>query len=373
MKNPTHLLSVVAALAASAASALAQGPLSPPPGPPAPSMKSLDQIEPRTPIAALPFAITAPGSYYVTGNLSVPDNYQGDGITVQTDNVIIDLGGFTIDGRSTARHGITTDDIRHSVQVKNGNVQNWQQRGVNLQFCSSSILEGVQARNNRIGIFAAYGTVTRCKAMFNLEEGIYGNFSTIHECSAAINAIGIHVFSGSIRGSRVSENTNSGILASRTLVESCQVEQNRWGIADEGGSNIQSNTVLFSSSDGIRMVASGGSRVAENNISGSGVTVAASGIWVESSGNRIAGNNVVGTNGAGIGVGGSFNTIDNNSVLQNGGIGLQVAGGKNTVVRNSSLGNSANGVVNNYSIDPGNNPGPVNAANASNNPWSNTQ
>ena len=79
----------------------AQGPLAPPAGPPAPSMKSLDQIEPRTPISSLPFTIAAPGSYYVTRNLALSAGEPGDGITIQTDNVTLDLGGYSLDGGGT--------------------------------------------------------------------------------------------------------------------------------------------------------------------------------------------------------------------------------------------------------------------------------
>ncbi len=43
----------------------AQGPLAPP-GAPAPTFKTLQQVEPRTPISALPFTISQPGSYYLT-------------------------------------------------------------------------------------------------------------------------------------------------------------------------------------------------------------------------------------------------------------------------------------------------------------------
>ena len=55
-------LFVVAALAGVARG----GPLDPP-GPPA---STLPQVEPRTPISALPFTITQPGSYFLTQNVT---------------------------------------------------------------------------------------------------------------------------------------------------------------------------------------------------------------------------------------------------------------------------------------------------------------
>src|SRR5215469_11158743 len=73
----------------------AQGSLTPS-GPPAPTMLTLSQVEPRTPIASLPFTVSTPGSYYVTGNLTAAVNQNG--ILVATDNVTIDLNGFTLSG-----------------------------------------------------------------------------------------------------------------------------------------------------------------------------------------------------------------------------------------------------------------------------------
>src|SRR5260370_6407387 len=79
----------------------AQGNLAPP-GAPAPTMKSLDQIEARTPISSAPFTISAPGSYYLTKDLSVTT---GNGITISADNVTLDLNGFTISSTAASATG----------------------------------------------------------------------------------------------------------------------------------------------------------------------------------------------------------------------------------------------------------------------------
>src|SRR5688572_21135329 len=94
-------------LTATTASLHSQG-LLVPPGAPAPTMKTLEQIEPRTPISSIPFTITQPGSYYVTRNLTMVGT--SDGITIQSNNVTLDLGGFTLDGAGTGRHGVTSSN-----------------------------------------------------------------------------------------------------------------------------------------------------------------------------------------------------------------------------------------------------------------------
>src|SRR6516165_2381871 len=97
--------------------ALAQGSLTPP-GPPAPILKTLGQIEPRTPVGALPYSITNSGSYYLTTNLS-----GANGIQIQTNNVSLDLCGFTLTGTG-AGDGIFANNVTN-IAVCNGILTKW--------------------------------------------------------------------------------------------------------------------------------------------------------------------------------------------------------------------------------------------------------
>jgi hypothetical protein len=86
-------LGILGAILCTVQKASAQGPLAPP-GAPAPTMLSLSQVEPRTPITnTTAVTISAPGSYYLTANISVTS---GSAITITASQVTLDLNGFTI-------------------------------------------------------------------------------------------------------------------------------------------------------------------------------------------------------------------------------------------------------------------------------------
>jgi len=91
--------------------ALAQGSLTPP-GAPAPTMKSLAQVGPRPPISSAPFTLAQPGSYYLMANLNVT---AGNANAINSNNVSLDLGGFTISSMETSPTGTgLTADIGNS-------------------------------------------------------------------------------------------------------------------------------------------------------------------------------------------------------------------------------------------------------------------
>ncbi|MES2474501.1 MAG: hypothetical protein V4640_01880 [Verrucomicrobiota bacterium] len=109
----------------------AQGDLTPPAGVPAAGMKTLTQVEPRTPIPAGPavpvagphFTITAPGSYYLTGNITVAEG-NAINITATDGGVSLDLNGYTI--RSTHASGsgsaIHIANTSNHTTIRNGHI-----------------------------------------------------------------------------------------------------------------------------------------------------------------------------------------------------------------------------------------------------------
>jgi Right handed beta helix region len=210
---------------------IAQGPLNPPPGGPTTTMKSLDQIEARTPIpatvtpAAGPhFTITQPGSYYLTGNITVTS---GDGILITADrDVSIDLNGFTIASTRTGSfdgRAIALPDQFSRLTVRNGSI--WSgttvsataavnRNGFSYGIYSTgalvdSLISGVHVSGCAgSGIYLDNeGIVENCTASHNGDDGIFCAGGVVTGCTARLNgASGIVAIGSSVTNSRASRN-----------------------------------------------------------------------------------------------------------------------------------------------------------------------
>lgn len=150
------LLALLAVLGVFATS-VRGGPLDPP-APPGPT----DGVRaPGTPISSLPFAITQPGSYYLTRNLSVAS---GNGITIDADGVTLDLMGFTLSGpgSDTGSYGITSDSFttRRNNTIRNGVLRGWNTGVATPKFIRSTY-EDLRVTDNGWGLFIGSGSAVR--------------------------------------------------------------------------------------------------------------------------------------------------------------------------------------------------------------------
>jgi len=92
-----------------------------------------------------PYVIKKPGSYRLDGNLSVTAS---DGIHIESDDVTLDLGGFSITGPS--EQGLVTaisDNGRShtGISVRNGHIASWG-NGIGLSQCTGCSVQQVQIR-----------------------------------------------------------------------------------------------------------------------------------------------------------------------------------------------------------------------------------
>lgn len=353
----TAMIVAACGLMISTFSAFGQGSLTPP-GEPAPTMKTLGEVEPRTPITNAPCTITQSGSYYLTTNLTAGSGQ--DGITVNADDVTIDLNGFTLTGSGTnSGHGIYQASSRRNLRVFNGKLVHWlgsSKRGI-YAYGKNSQVEHIQAATNYYGIYGGSASIiSGCSAYYNLYDGINGGVgSAISDCSASYNQnYGIRSASGSaISRCSAYYNKITGISADDgSAISDCSAYYNQGdGIWGSYGSIISHCSAYYNTDDGIFSGESAAISdcTASYNV-GDGIQVPA--------GSRVVGNtcdaNGNSGDGAGIHATGNGTRIDSNHVTDNDyGITVDIAG--NLIIRNSASGNG----VANYNIAPTNSIGGI--------------
>lgn len=201
MKTKTLLTTIISTIFI-LPSVFGQGALTPP-GAPAPTMKSLDQIEPRTPISYVGYYVGSSGSYYLTTNLIGSTSYKG--IIIASDNVTIDLNGFTLQGVSGSFSGINIYGGHTNIVVRNGIVTGWGNNGIdwnypNLPAPQNVVLEHLTvSANGHNGIVTANGySVSDCSILNNQWVGIL------------VDGDGSQVVDNTLSGNNAANNSNMG-------------------------------------------------------------------------------------------------------------------------------------------------------------------
>ena len=262
------------------------------------------KAEKRIPISSLPFTIDAPGSYYLTGNLTGVAGQNG--ITIAAKHVTVDLNGFRLAG--PGQNGVFSS--AEQIAVRNGSIDGWSISGI-ASAGTGALIDNIRANGNghsgiSVGPQALVQscTVASTGAVSDSGRGIStGAGSVVSKCTVAAttgpNAVAIRVGDGStVVDCAVRDTTANGgygiSSGTGSTVSRCEVTASATTAAGINAGNnsrvIDCVSSVNTNSDGIR----GDSRVLI-----SGCTVNSNGddgITVES--NCVVLNNVVTSNTA---------------------------------------------------------------------------
>lgn len=236
----------------------AQGSLTPP-GPPAPSLRTLEQIEPRRPVGNAGETLTAPGSYYLTGDLN--GNGSVPGLTIAGPNITVDLNGFSIARTLNVglSPGLVIQAAGANARIRNGRIRNWGGDGVQVSGSgTAATFEDLEIINNgghglRAGEEA---TVRRCLLQYQTGDGLQvGLRSRVEDCRAADNGgagirAGVDVVIVRSHGSR---SGSTGIhLDERSAALDCVASSNAsYGVFGVGNNLVRGGVFAFNAEGGI--------------------------------------------------------------------------------------------------------------------------
>jgi parallel beta-helix repeat protein len=326
-KNKKVVMSVFAFAGLLVFSLLAIGGSLEPSAPPGATMKTLDEVEPRVPIHAsdLPLTIAEPNSYYLAENINFADPLS-DAITIECNDVTIDLMGYTLKGPdATTKDGIYMNRCSN-VEIRNGTVRDFYY-GIHERYTT--------AKQHR---------VINVRAMSNENTGIYleGYGHLVKNCTAAENGHrGIHTGSGcTVTDNTVYLNVGSGIrtLHGCTVTGNTARLNNYCGIHTDSGCTVTGNTAHYNQAIGI--YAEGYSTVAGNTAyqNNQANSTAYAGIRVNY-GCLVKGNTVAYNKQNNIYLIGHDNAIEENLVINSTGYGIYFKIAGNFYANNRASGN----------------------------------
>lgn len=181
-------------------------------------------------ISTAPFTISNPGSYIVVKDLIVAQTGK-HAITIESDDVTVDLGGHTIKGPGKTAGNVGSGiyiNGAENVTVKNGTIRDWRKFAINASSSNYCRFENITCRENYTGI----ATGNNCILINNIctnnsEEGIW-------------------CYGGSVVKNNVCSNNKTGILANGSHLENNTCTGNETGISTDSSivlnNLVQSNT-----------------------------------------------------------------------------------------------------------------------------------
>ncbi|UCC58397.1 MAG: right-handed parallel beta-helix repeat-containing protein [Candidatus Bathyarchaeum sp.] len=313
------------------------------------------------------FIIRNDGSVHSTDNFTVPirqvgnfyiltDDVVGYTIAVDCDNIVIDGGGYTIQGYGNST-GIFIKN-RNGVTVRNMQISNFSY-GIRLfseyidGFTGNHIVSGNDLTNNLYGIYMSSqsNNVLRNNRMNNNKHSFHVTVYSFFEMySFDIDpAIFYHDIdtSNTENGKPIYYFVNEQnmfvpndaayiclINCTKMLVQNFELSKKIRGITlvSTTYSNITHNKITNNIREGIYLFKSAHNLISENDISDNGDGIC---VYKSSSNNSIFGNNILYNEGYGIQISGSSkNIISGNNIAENANWGIELKGNTNSILKN---------------------------------------
>ncbi len=200
-----------------------------------------------TKITSLPYTINSPGFYYITSNLSCEAKLNG--ITVNSDNVTIDLMGFRLTTGSSNK-GVYMSG-RKNVEIRNGTLQGW---------IYAIHEDNESARNHRVINVRALGNGNGIilEGVSHLVKGCL-----VSDCNLASSSGILTGASSTISGNQLYNCTGWGIKGTNCLISDNTLHDCAIGISGSG--TIRGN-VIYNSTNSTTGISSGGGNVIGNYV-----------------------------------------------------------------------------------------------------------
>ena len=195
--------------------------------------------------------LSKPGHYYLRDTLVVTKT-SGDGIIIDSDNVILDLNGFAvIAGPQQTDDGIVVQGTQENITIKNGSVIGFGGDGINGLVADLSSFENLLVKDNGDdGISTDFSClVINCIVLNNGSEGInVDDGSIVRNCTSGNNgADGIRASLGCIVYNCIAfGNASHGIdVNAGSRIEHCTVYDNHENGLDLGTSVLTINNTAY--------------------------------------------------------------------------------------------------------------------------------
>ena len=313
------------------------------------------------------YVIDQPGSYYLTNSI-VMSQIGATAIYIDTDNVTLDLNGYSIKGpgesNSASSDGIFVSGRKYNITIKNGVVDDWADDAIDAPQASNCLFQNVIATNCADNGFylGENSVIIECHAYGNASDGFSGvNGCNFIRCTAGANVRdGFELFSGSqiincnafdngedgidgrddvnVLGCVVTDNGDAGIeLSSNCLVYKCSAYDNI-GCGIEVGTSTRVSLCIATRNDGDGIRLRGSTGVVYGCVAHD---------------NDMAGIHTSSTSTSRI-------IIENNGVTDNEEDGIRVVGPGAFVISNRAAGNlDATNADSNYDLHSSTNHGPI--------------